>query len=336
MRIYCPQCNVCYELDETLIPEGGRKLRCSNCGEVFRFDKNGVQIQDAMSELQKLMQEQMLSEDDVAEETVEDSSSVVDGDDIKDNVEEAEVDVESSGLQNENASKQEEAAQELEQSKESEQEETAVSFDDDTAKVDEQASKEEIEKLEEKPEVDMRDIFERLNEQSERLFQEEQKMPLKDRLLLQLKTMLGLNRKINYKLVGIVCAVVALVAVYNYRYEIARSVPLVGAIYKILGIKAHVPGEGLEFQNINWNFIENEAGRVLEVKGFIYNPTDREIDIPTVRVEILDKDTVLQQSINQKPTVQSLKPDSRIAVGVIVKSPSPTAKYVYMTFIDLD
>ena len=137
-------------------------------------------------------------------------------------------------------------------------------------------------------------------------------------------------------MVGIVCAVVALVAVYNYRYEIARSVPLVGAIYKILGIKAHVPGEGLEFQNINWNFIENEAGRVLEVKGFIYNPTDREIDIPTVRVEILDKDTVLQQSINQKPTVQSLKPDSRIAVGVIVKSPSPTAKYVYMTFIDLD
>ena len=76
MRIYCPQCNVCYELDETLIPEGGRKLRCSNCGEVFRFDKNGVQIQDAMSELQKLMQEYNITQDQVASRIGKNRSSI--------------------------------------------------------------------------------------------------------------------------------------------------------------------------------------------------------------------------------------------------------------------
>ena len=42
MRIYCPKCHMGYEVDESLIPEAGRRLRCSNCKEIFRFDRNGA------------------------------------------------------------------------------------------------------------------------------------------------------------------------------------------------------------------------------------------------------------------------------------------------------
>ena len=112
-------------------------------------------------------------------------------------------------------------------------------------------------------EISINDIFERLNEQSEHLFQEEQKLPIKRRIILQLKTMLGLNRKLNLKLIGLVIALVALICTYNYRYEIVRKVPFTNKIYKALGIRAQIPGEGLEFQNINWNYINNNGIRSL-------------------------------------------------------------------------
>lgn len=263
MRIYCPKCQMGYEVDETLIPEEGRRLRCSNCKEVFRFDRSGMSESVPMTAVKK------------------------DGADAEEGVTESQP-------------------------------------------------KPAAEPEPEEAQVDMKDIFERLSEQSERLFQEEKKLPWNKRLLLQLKTMLGLNRKFNFKIIGTAFGVFLLLLMYNYRYEIVRAVPFMNGVYKAVGIRARIPGEGLEFQNINWNYIDSNGNRVLEVKGFINNPTKREIDIPVVHVELLDKDTILLQSINQKPAVTVLKPDSRVAIGIIIKAPSPTAKYVYLTFIDAD
>ena len=33
MRITCPNCGAQYEVDDTLIPEAGRDVQCSNCGK---------------------------------------------------------------------------------------------------------------------------------------------------------------------------------------------------------------------------------------------------------------------------------------------------------------
>ena len=268
MHIYCPKCHMGYEVDEALIPEEGRRLRCSNCSEVFKFDRSGISesvLPTASEENEEHLQKEPLLADK---------------------------------LQDENKKEQEDVSSQK------------------------------------MPEVNIKDIFERLSEQSEKLFQAEQKLPWHKRFLLQIKTMLGLNRRFNLKIVGSVVAVVLLIFMYNYRYEVVRSLPFMNGIYRVFGIRAKIPGEGLEFQNINWNYRDNNGGRLLEIKGFINNPTLKDIDIPVVHMELLDKDTVLLQSINQKPTVKILKPDGRIAIGIIIKSPSPTAKYVYLTFID--
>ena len=265
MRIFCPQCQTVYEVNDALIPESGRKLKCSNCGEIFRFDRNGNSESISPKPQTQTEQEEIIINN-------YDTSTVMS--DNKDN---------------------------------------------------EQLSEEEI---------SINDIFERLNEQSEHLFQEEQKLPFKQKFLFELKTMLGLNRKINFKIIGIIFGIFIILTLYNYRYEIVRAIPFTNIFYKILAIKAQIPGEGLEFQNVNWNYIDNNENRILEVKGFINNPTNHTIDIPTVHVELLDKNSMLLQSINQKPTIKSLKPDERIAIGLVIKTPSPTAKYVYMTFIE--
>ena len=270
MLIYCPKCNSCYDVDDALILVEGRKLRCSKCKEVFRFDKNGS---DATAALQS-------------------------ADERKDYNEPA---------QNENT-------------------DIFAENDDNKKNIAEEA----------KEEITMQDIFERLNEQSDKLFQEEQNMPRKQRFILQIKTILGLNRKFNFKIIGLLCFAVLAVAAYNYRYDVVRKVPFTNRIYKTLGIRAKIPGEGLEFQNVNWNYVDDDGRKILEVKGFINNPSKKEIEIPVVHVELLDEKSQLLQSINQKPTVTILKPESRVAVRVVVNAPSPTAKYVYMTFIDMD
>lgn len=267
MHIYCPKCHMGYEVDEALIPEEGRRLRCSNCSEVFKFDRSGISESVPQPEFVPQNKEKNLSEAPLLGDK----------------------------LQEENLKEQ--ASQEL-------------------------------------PEINIKDIFERLSEQSEKLFQAEQQLPWYKRFLLQLKTMLGLNRRFNIKTVASVAAAILLVFLYNYRYEIVRAVPFMNGVYRTLGIRAKIPGEGLEFQNINWKYRDVNGGRVLEIKGFINNKTLKEIDVPVVHMELLDKDTVLLQSINQKPTIKVLKPDGRIAIGIIIKTPSPTAKYVYLTFID--
>lgn len=275
MRIYCPKCRMGYEVEASLIPEEGRRLRCGNCGEIFRFDRSGM------------------------------SESVP-------------------------------PAAEPQHEEQSEQPEKSAHDEESIIAEETDAPEDEHPKAAEPAEINMKDVFARLSEQSEKLFEAEQKLSAKDRALLRIKTMLGLYRKFNFKMIGAVAAVLVLTLLYNYRYEIVRTVPFANGVYRAFGIRAKIPGEGLEFQNINWNYLESNGGKVLEVKGFINNPTSRNVDVPMVHVELLDKDTVLLQSINQKPSLPALKPDSRIAIGVIIKAPSPTAKYVFLTFIDAD
>ena len=107
-------------------------------------------------------------------------------------------------------------------------------------------------------------------------------------------------------------------------------------VYNLVGIKAKIPGEGLEFQNITWNPIEEGGDTKLEVKGFIYNKTDKSIEVPVVHIEILDKDTVLLQSQNREIEQSTAEPQTRIPLDLEVKNPAPTAKYVYLTFINKD
>lgn len=43
MLINCPKCDVSYTIDPTVIPDEGRKLRCTNCGEVFLCTPNDLE-----------------------------------------------------------------------------------------------------------------------------------------------------------------------------------------------------------------------------------------------------------------------------------------------------
>jgi predicted Zn finger-like uncharacterized protein len=49
MRLICPSCGAQYEVDESVIPDGGRDVQCSNCGHAW-FQRSARQLGDEAEE----------------------------------------------------------------------------------------------------------------------------------------------------------------------------------------------------------------------------------------------------------------------------------------------
>lgn len=49
MRLICPSCGAQYEVDESVIPEGGRDVQCSNCGHAW-FQRSARQLREEAGE----------------------------------------------------------------------------------------------------------------------------------------------------------------------------------------------------------------------------------------------------------------------------------------------
>lgn len=314
MRIYCPKCHTGYEIDEQQIADKSRRVECSSCGEIFTADELLFAVDKPETESENSAREAFdLLHEVMTENTAEDAA---DG-----HLQETDV---SAGIAEDTVS-EETAAEEL-------PEETTPK---DAAEVSDNAAGEE--EAAEDEDVDLEKIFERLSEHTAHLLDEEKHLPFYEKFWLQVKNILGFHFKIKWHYIAAFAAVFVLISLFNNRYQVVRSAPFLNAVYKVFGIEAKIPGEGLEFQNINWEYFDNdEEGRRLQIKGFIYNKTDKSIEVPVVHIEILDKDTVLLQSQNREIEQSTAEPQTRIPLDLEIKNPAPTAKYVYLTFINKD
>lgn len=57
MRITCPNCDAQYEVDDSLIPEGGRDVQCSNCGKGWFQPKHPVAAEASAESAEAAAQE---------------------------------------------------------------------------------------------------------------------------------------------------------------------------------------------------------------------------------------------------------------------------------------
>ena len=294
MLIYCPKCKQGYELKKDMIPEEGRKLRCSSCGEIFKFDRNG--------------------ETAVVEEPVFHASVT----EIQNESENLAVDVVETEVVDDNIKEQ-----------------TVISENqNNSAEVSENTEETAVENVDEP--VDINDIFKRLSEQTENLFEKEKKLLLRERLWLKFKTLTGWNLRLKIKYVIVFLVMIVVISLYNNRYDIARKFPWTASVYGLFGIESQILGEGLEFQNIDWVYYDDGDAPRLEIKGFINNKTRRNIKIPIVHVEMLDENTNLLKSQNQQLKQEILRAKGRLPLNIVVTQPSPTTKYVFLTFVKND
>lgn len=312
MLIYCPKCRQGYNVEETLIPDEGRKLRCSSCGEVFKFGRDGETAVVNMPLRQPAVE---ISEEENPETQPEETA-------VSEDTAVKAAEPETAEEKADTAADDENAAEQPQEPAAADTEPVAAETAEPEPEIDEP--------------VDINDIFKRLSEQTEGLFEKEKKLNSRERMWLKFKTLTGWNLRLKLKYILLFLLIIAGISLYNNRYDIARKFPWSAPLYGMFGIKAQILGEGLEFQNIDWAYFDDEETPRLEIKGFINNTTPRSLKIPTVHVEMLDENTNLLKSQNQPSGQEVLKGKSRIPLNIVVNKPSPTTKYVFLTFVESD
>lgn len=179
----------------------------------------------------------------------------------------------------------------------------------------------------------VKDIFQRLSVETENLFEADKNEDSRHKVWYRIKKALGIVNPKN--LLYYLYAILIFLALFLYyaRYEVVRTLPQMAQIYQSLGIEAIVPGEGLEFQNVVRREFEDDYVPKIEVKGFIANKMDVSIDIPKIKVELLDKDGKVIQSEIFDSVIPLVTAKAKVPFSHIISRPSPLSKYIYLTFI---
>lgn len=180
----------------------------------------------------------------------------------------------------------------------------------------------------------VKDIFQRLSVETENLFEADKKEATHHKIWYHIKKALGIVNPKN--LLYYLYAILIFLALFLYyaRYEVVRTMPQMAPIYHVLGIEAIVPGEGLEFQNVVRREFEDDYVPKLEVKGFIANKMDVSIDIPKIKIELLDKEGKVIQSEIFDSVIPLVTAKAKVPFSHVISRPSPLSKYVYLTFIN--
>ncbi len=179
----------------------------------------------------------------------------------------------------------------------------------------------------------VKDIFQRLSVETENLFEADKNEAAHHKVWYRIRKALGIVNPKN--LLYYLYAILIFLALFLYyaRYEVVRTLPQMAQIYQSLGIEAVVPGEGLEFQNVVRREFEDDYVPKIEVKGFIANKMDVTIDIPKIKVELLDKEGKVIQSEIFDSVIPLVTAKAKVPFSHVISRPSPLSKYIYLTFI---
>ena len=331
MRIKCPNCGKLYEIAEADMPAGGRRLRCSGCGEVF-----WRRPEDADDSFSARTEEKTASVDapdwdelnhEKKPENNPDWNEINHEKPDSDAKEWAEINAEQTKTEDVAAPDKEEMPAAVVP------EDVAAPRTPDDTKTLEKEDGTASGTTENKPDG-MDDIFKRLSEQSEALAQKESARPTPEKVWGCICKNTGLLNKTNRRYFYFLLFLIFVLLMYYFRYEIVRTAPFMEKAYAVLNIKSKILGEGLEFKNVSRRTYEDDYVTKMEIKGFIVNNTDKMLEIPTVKLEVMDEKAMVLQTQTTPPPAKYIKENGRVAFSVTVTKPSPLSKYIYLTFTE--
>ena len=74
--------------------------------------------------------------------------------------------------------------------------------------------------------------------------------------------------------------------------------------------------------------------RKLEIRGFLANIINQTVEVPMLKVELLDKDAKTLDIIEQQAPLKRLGGGSRMAFKIVITKPELDTKYLYITVAD--
>ncbi len=314
MLINCPKCQTTYNIDASAVPEGGRKLHCTNCDEIFWCNPEDLEEPTRLlTEEEKRGGIAAERRENPAFQAAELNRSVFAGEteaDPADNL--TEETAETSGdtpLPEENG--------------------------DSTDALENETSEPQDAPADEKSETeqDIQDIFQRLSLQSEQINRMEREMSIFRRGCRIVCDTFGWERRFNRLMFYGFLTVFVCLGLYSERFAITRIFPAAEKLYNAIGIESRIVGEGLKFSNVSRREYEVDDIRQMEIRGFIDNESDRRLEVPKLHLEILDNEGEIIQQKDELLYIREIAPGDRKPFKVIIEKPSVLGKYIYITFI---
>lgn len=198
--------------------------------------------------------------------------------------------------------------------------------------VEEQMPEPKVDVAEEKG--DMKEIFARLSQQTEKIFATEQSRPKHKKFWVKVKFSLGLQHKSRQLYLAGILFMLFLLLMFYVRFDLVRYFPAVEKFYSSVGIVSRITGEGLEFQNVVRNEYEEDYVRKLEIKGFLANTMSNSLNIPMIHVELMDKDANIIYVSDETAPLKRLGSGGRMAFRIVITKPALNTKYIYLTLVD--
>lgn len=314
MLINCPKCQTTYNIDASAVPEGGRKLHCTNCDEIFWCNPEDLEEPTRfLTEEEKNVGIAAEHRENPAFRAAELNRAVFAGETEEDPADNATEKAAESSSDTDTSEENDGKADTLENE--------AFGLQDDS--VDEKSETEQ----------DIQDIFQRLSLQSEQINRMEREMSVFRRGCRIVCDTFGWERRFNRLMFYGLLTVFVCLGLYSGRFAITRAFPAIEKLYNIVGIESRIVGEGLKFSNVSRREYEMDDIRQMEIRGFIDNESDRRLEIPKLHLEILDNEGEIIQQKDELLYIREIAPGDRIPFKVIIEKPSVLGKYIYITFI---
>ena len=330
MLISCPKCHITYNIDATAIPQGGRKLHCTNCNEFFWCNPEDLEEPTRLlTEEEKNSFQPSRPKENPAMEAAELNNTIF-------------AAKESDESSSENAPEEEKISEQPSETitvetdvtevEEGAQSATQEPTDDTNSNETEADAQTEIDEKTQ-TEQDIQDIFQRLSEQSAQIDKLEHEMNFFKRSCRIVCNTLGFENPFNRWMFWILFVVFIVLGLYTARYEITRKLPWAEQIFNAAGIESKIVGEGLKFSNVSRREFEVDDINHMEIRGFIDNETQQTLKIPTLHVEVLDDNGEIIQQQDEVLFIREIAPGDRKPFKIDIQKPSILGKYIYITFI---
>ena len=181
---------------------------------------------------------------------------------------------------------------------------------------------------------DMNIIFARLQNETTKISEEYEKLSPLKKFFPKLKKILGWDSRFSISLEFFTVLVIIILSIFANRFELVRKFPQTEQIFKTIGIPARVIGEGLEFQNITRKYINPDNNKQLSINGFIFNTTDKTIEIPTITVSLLNENTDNIIKVKKQAEIKTIRAKEKLPFNLLIDIPPEKAKYILLTFTE--
>lgn len=107
-----------------------------------------------------------------------------------------------------------------------------------------------------------------------------------------------------------------------FRERLVEALPQLEGVFDSVGIPAAPLGYGLMFREVTSDLVDRGNGQMLVVRGFVANDSDRPRAVPFIRLALYDRTDALLDQIVAEPPQPALDPGQTVGFRIQADNPS--------------